>query len=205
VQVVAEILYDGEWRVTDANYFKNHVLLRDLDGRLPTLQWLREHPHHADCFPGGWIFPPEYLYNSAGLRVKGQFSLPFPEAENTWGADPYYCFYLGADEKYPPITPRALRIERASRGRVRITWKPSRSYTSKFIRYDLSVHRVRDGTLVASFETLRRLHADVAGLDPFETYSVSVRATDEHLLVEPKTWYPSTTSTFRLTSPRKPS
>ena len=41
VQVVTEVLYDGEWHYTDANFFKNHVIPRKPDGSLPTLEWLR--------------------------------------------------------------------------------------------------------------------------------------------------------------------
>jgi hypothetical protein len=198
VQVVTEVRIDGRWRVADANYFQDQVILRDPDGRLPTLEWLRDHPHYADRFPGGWIFPPEYLNNEAGIRVTGQFSLPFPEAENTWGSDHYYCYYLGAEERYPPITPPGLRVERAGAQSVRVRWHPSRSATSEWIRYDLTVRRAADETLVAALDELGQTEAVVEALEASETYTVLVRATDEHRLVEPETWYPSSSITFTL-------
>jgi hypothetical protein len=196
VQVVTEVRIDDRWRVADANYFQERVILRDPEGRLPTLGWLRDHPHYADRFPGGWIFPPEYLNNEAGIRVTGQFSLPFPEAENTWGSDHYYCYYLGAEERYPPITPPRLRVEKAGARSVAVQWAPSRSFTSELIRYDLTVCRAAGETPVAAFDELEKTEAVVGGLNAAETYTVSVPAADEHRLAEPETWYPASTLTF---------
>ena len=198
VQVVTEIRIDGHWRVADANYFQREVILRDPDGRLPTLEWLRDHPHHADRFPGGWIFPPEYLNNEAGIRVTGQFSLPFPEAENTWGSDHYYCYYLGAEERYPPITPPRLRVERAGARSVRVRWNRSRSATSERIRYGLTVRRAADDASVAALDELEKTGAVVDALEALESYTVFVTATDEHRLVEPRTWYPASSMKFTL-------
>jgi hypothetical protein len=195
--VITEVFYDDEWHYADANYFKNHVVLRKPDGSLPTLKWLQEHPHYADHLPGGWIFPPEYLTNAAGLNVAGQFTLPFPEAENTWGSDGYYCYYLGADEKFPPITPPGLRVEFVAGDAAKLSWRPSVSRTSQFILYDVQVRRSADAAVVFSVSGLETTHVVIESLEPQEIYLAALRATDEHLLVEPHTWYPATTLSFR--------
>ncbi|HYW53980.1 MAG TPA: fibronectin type III domain-containing protein [Dongiaceae bacterium] len=199
VQAVTEVWSGGSWRVLDANYFREGVIPTMPGGALPTLEWLRAHPHFFDRFPGGWIFPAGYLRNAAGAEVRGQFQLPFPEAENTWGADTYYCFYFGCEERYPPAMPAGVCGEISARS-VRFAWTPSRGRTSEFVRYDAAVHHVGDRRLIARGENLAEPAFVVRGLDPEQTYSISVRATDEHRLVEPSTWYPATTHHVRLSS-----
>lgn len=187
---VTEVYFDGEWHYTDANYFKEHVILRRPDGSLPTLSWLRRHPYHSDSFPGGWMFPARHLANAADTLVRGQFRLPFPEAENTWGADSYYSYYLGGGERYPPTTPPGLAVDPAGVGRVAITWMPSRSRTSEAIRYDVQVRPRRDGVAGFVQDGLIENRLVVDDLEPGHSYVARVRATDEQRLENPDTWYP---------------
>ena len=81
---------------------------------------------------------------------------------------------------------------------VRVSWNPSRSAMSEWIRYDLTVRRAADGTPVAALGGLRQTEAVVEVPEALETYTVLVRATDEHRLVEPETWYPFSSMTFTL-------
>jgi hypothetical protein len=199
VHVITEVLYDGLWHFTDADYFKNGVIVRKPDGGIPSLEWLQEYPRYIERFPGGWIFPPEYLTNMDGATVTGQFSLAFPEAVNTWGCDPYYGFYLGEMERFPPIQPPGVTVKAQGSDCCKISWGKSRGKTSQFIRYNLAVSRLNDGAAVRELKDLDGTDAFIDGLALNETYCAAVCATDEHALIEPDTWYPSTVVSFTPT------
>ena len=195
VHVVTEVSLDGTWRVADANYFKGGVILRTPDGALPTLDWLRQNPQYPDCLPGGWIFPREYLTNAAHVLVKGQFAVPFVDAEDTWGSESRYSYYLGETEWFPPSRPTGLEIRQIDRGRYVLTWQPSRSLSSVQIMYEVTLSRLRDGAAWKSpmiDGTQARLPELVSGT----AYSTSVAAIDEQRERERRIWYPPAAVSF---------
>jgi len=195
--VVTEVLFDGVWRMTDANYFAEGTVLTHPDGSLPTLTWLRQHPRHADAFAGGWVYPRVFMTNEAGIPVTGQFVVPFPEAEDTWGYDPYYSFYLGAPKRFPPMTPPALTVERCHALGVSVRWGVSRGHTSHRVRYDVEVRTVAGDRLIAEQRGLVDRSVVIDGLEADALHVVRVRATDEQLERNPSTWYPWRRAEFR--------
>jgi len=186
--VVAEATYDGGDHIVDALFFG--VSQPSRDGRVLSVEELKDEPYFADAFPQEcFAYDPELLHSEDGFWVEGYVF-------GTWGSEPYYSYYLGAPKEHPPTLPFALPAQRAGGDSVRLNWSRSIKLGGGPVEYDVRVHTDR-----ACKEKL--CHAVTAGTSllfkPPELnrmYFVEVRAMDDHRAKEPDTWYPAARSNF---------
>jgi len=199
--IVAEVFLDGQWRLVDADAFKNGVVPKRRDGLLLTMRDLEKNPYQIDRFPptGLWARPGTvYARNAAGVEVTGYVDAVEPHVRGY----PSTLYTTWAEREHPPSIPGGLRSETAER-RVQLAWDPStdpdgdlRGYrvrigtTSKGWSWNDVVYErltAETGTEVGLFETPETaLEVEV---DRPGTYYWSVAAVDDHVLREPETFY----------------
>jgi SAM-dependent methyltransferase len=201
--VIAEVFFDGEWRIADADAFKNGIIPRGRDGLLLTMRELEVSPYSIDRYqPSGlWMQPDtRYVRNAAGIPVTGYVDALPPERRGFLSN--YYAFWL--EPRYPPSIPALRQVDSpVSPGPVRLSWSPSsdpdgdlRGYrarvgtTSRGWSYDGAVYErltAETGTELTLVETTETW-IDVVIERP-GTYVWSVSAFDDHRELEPETFY----------------
>jgi len=191
---VTEVYYDGEWHFCDPDIFKHGVMIRRLDGALPSLEWLIDPAHYyiADALPpDGIVYTPEQLCDTNGRPVTGDVCTSY-----TSGQTPYYSWHLGAPCEYPPSVP-LLRPPQVSRRSVVLSWEPSTDKDEESPQYHVDLYVEGESTPIEVWRNLSVNEVQIFNLEPGR-YRWAVRAVDSHRQHNPDTWYYPAESRFTV-------
>lgn len=188
--VVAEAFYNGDWHIADALFFGDRPPSRD--GRVCSVDELKETPYFADAYPQRcFVYDPELLLSEDGYQVLGYCMGP-------WGSQPYYSYYLQADKDCPPTLPAILPAQRLAELTVRLRWTEAIKMGGGRVEYDVRVCTDRecqeDVFRTITVETGIRFDVPM----PNRMYFIAVRAMDDHRQRNPDTWYPAARGNFVL-------
>lgn len=197
--VIAEVFLDHQWRIVDADLFKNGVIPRNQNGQLLSMRDLEENPYQIDKFPptGGLCLRTgsHYAIFEAPLSVLS--------SEYRGYISGYYCHWI--PQQYPPSIPQLIKQPDHSYHPVIVTlaWRPSLPKNGESPRY-----RVRIGTTSKGYSFKNAVYSQLlneTGIEvgQFETsitnlnvklerpgrYFWSVQAIDGHVTSEPNTFY----------------
>lgn len=188
--VTCEARYDGRWHLADALMFGARQPERD--GVVLNVAQLRREPYFADACPlRCFAYTPEELLSSDGYRMLGYC---FGE----WGALPYYSWYMGGIEDYPPSLPFVLPPERISDAEVRLRWSPSLKRNGGTVRYEVAVYEDRARTRPLFRRVTRAVSMRWKPPHRNRMYFIGVTAKDDHVRLNPRTWYPEAAGNFVL-------
>lgn len=201
--VVAEVFLADEWRIADADAFKNGVIPKGVDGLLLSMRDVEHNPYRIDSYqPSGWWVQPgtHYVRNAVGETVTGYVDALPPDERGFLSNR--YAWWL--DPTYPPSVPVLDNVDSPSQpGKIALSWAPSSDpdgdlegytvrvgTTSRGWSYDSAVYErltAETGTEIALVETSETV-AEVTIESP-GTYFWSVSAFDAHRALEPNTFY----------------
>jgi hypothetical protein len=202
--VIAEVFLDGQWRIIDADVFKNGIMPKNERGELMSMRDLDRQPYRLDQFPptGLWMrVGTRYARNAAGIDITGYVDVVNPEHRGYWSGK--YVHWI--PQEYPPSLPRLNKQPDypACPAKITFSWEPStdsdgdvRSYrvrvgtTSKGYSWNEVVYDrllSQTGTEVGEFETTAT--SVVVTIERPGDYYWSVQAIDDHVMKEPHTFY----------------
>ncbi len=191
--VTCEARYEGRWHLADALMFGANQPERD--GEVVSVAQLRREPYFADAFPlRCFVYTPEEVLSQDGYRLLGY-------CYGEWGSLPYYSWYMGAEEEYPPFTPIVLPVERLSHETVRLRWAPSSKRNGGAVRYRVAVYEDRGRTRPLFRRTIPSTSLKWRVPETMHMYFIGVTAIDDHIRKNPATWYPEAVGNFVLTDP----
>ncbi|MBI4557411.1 MAG: transglutaminase domain-containing protein [Candidatus Hydrogenedentes bacterium] len=188
--VTCEAWYDGDWHLADALMFGENQ--PEWNGAVVNVEYLQRHPYFADAFPL-WCFAytPEELLSADGYRLLGYC---FGE----WGTLPYYSWYMGGVEEYPPTLPTVLPPQRISDTVVRLRWTPSAKRNGGHVRYRVRVYSDRDRRNVFYDRQTPQTVLPWRVPETNRMYFIGVTAFDDHIRKNQRTWYPEAVGNFVL-------
>lgn len=193
--VTCEAKYGGRWHLADALMFGRDQPERE--GEVVSVAELRRDPYFADQFPlRCFAYTPEELFSSDGYRLLGYC---FGE----WGSLAYYSWYMGGELDYPPTMPFVLPALRLARDRVRLRWTPSAKRNGGRVRYQLQIYADRERKHCIYRKRLVGTTHDWRVPERNRMYFIGVTATDNHVGLNPSTWYPEAPGNFVLVSSRQ--
>ena len=206
--VVVEAKWDGGWHLLDADIFKNGVIPKDDEGRIPALRDVQG-SYFMDRFqPTLYVHTSEYkLYREKTALV--QTLIPSDPHMVAGFVSYYYQMNLGLPLEHPPSKPKELTS--SINGRiVALKWRRSEDPDGDLVGYEIMVSNrsrgwnyddpvyenvPKDTSETAVFSEDTQIEVE---LDPGR-YFWSVRAVDEHRKKEARTYYfPSNEHSFEV-------
>jgi SAM-dependent methyltransferase len=199
--VVAEIRAGDRWVVAEADAFKHGVVPRDREGRLPTMESLREDPYVLDRHPlTGWTVLPgsAATCDALGVPVRGYVDALEPSERGFLSG-----YFVPEAEGWPPSRPGAATLERHGTEAI-LRWEPSTVRTGRIAGYRVRVGIASRGWSYATARPgdsiVEPLPGDVAAVETtscdvtFDAPSsgplfASVTAFSDRVEVEPETWF----------------
>ena len=134
--VIAEVKCLDRWVIADADAFKNGVIPVDREGRLLSMEQIRENPYQLDRFPAtGWMIRPDSCFTRgvAGFRIRGYVDALEPEERGFVSG-----YYVSEARGFPPSLPSIGRFE--IRGnRFVLQWEPSSAGEGRLLGYRVQI------------------------------------------------------------------